>query len=216
MSVAAEKRTEKAGAIARLRDWIKPGDTLYTVMRHRAASGMSRSIDVYGFTPANDAPICPECGGSPVDETPHESDCPRVDVKPSQNVRLVKSWYSYNIVKAGIGSWDDKREAIRVGGVGMDMGFHIVYELGAILFPDGFGCTGEGCRSSDHSNGDRDYTPHVAPRHRCGLCLDVPGKNGLGAPCYGCDGTGYVNATVSGAGHWHRDGGYALRQDWIG
>lgn len=47
-----------------------------------------------------------------------------------------------------------------VGNCGMDMGFAIVYSLSHALFPDGFDCIGEGCPASDHSNGDRDRTPH--------------------------------------------------------
>jgi hypothetical protein len=173
MPTAAEKRTEKAEAIERLREWIRPGDTLYTVMRHRAASGMSRSIDVYGFTlDPNDA-----------------------ENVSRKNAHLVKSWYSYNIVKAGIGSWDDKHEAVRVGGAGMDMGFHIVYELGCVLFPDGFGCIGQGCTSNDHSNADRDYTPHMDEAERMGA-------DGTLCACH--------------ATHWHNNGGYALKQEWIG
>ena len=40
-------KTEKLEAIAKLRDMIKPGDTVYTVLRHVTASGMRRSIDAY-------------------------------------------------------------------------------------------------------------------------------------------------------------------------
>ena len=36
-------------AIARLREILKPGDTVYTVVRHVSASGMSRVIDLYHF-----------------------------------------------------------------------------------------------------------------------------------------------------------------------
>ena len=61
-------------------------------------------------------------------------------------------------------TFSEKREALQVGGCGMDMGFHVVYELSHALYPDGFECIGdtEGnrCPSNDHSNGDRDYTPH--------------------------------------------------------
>jgi hypothetical protein len=39
-----------------------------------------------------------------------------------------------------------------VGGCGMDMGFHVVYNLGRYLWPDGFVCPGETCQSNDHSN----------------------------------------------------------------
>lgn len=59
--------------------------------------------------------------------------------------------------------------ALKVSGCGTDMIFHTVYNLGSVLWPDGFTCTGDTserrCRSNDHSNGDRDYTPHP---HRSG------------------------------------------------
>jgi hypothetical protein len=55
-----------------------------------------------------------------------------------------------------------KRDGVIVGGCGMDMGFHLISELSATLFPDGFGCTGDKCPSNDHTNGDREYTPHIA------------------------------------------------------
>ena len=75
----------------------------------------------------------------------------------------------WNAAKALGSSYDSEREGIRVRGAGMDMGFHLVYNLSATLFPDGFDCVGDGpgqlCRSNDHSNGDRDYTPH---RHKDG------------------------------------------------
>ncbi len=38
--------TEKAEAIAKLREWLKPGDTVYTILRHVSKSGMSRDISV--------------------------------------------------------------------------------------------------------------------------------------------------------------------------
>lgn len=47
--------------------------------------------------------------------------------------------------------------SIRVQGAGMDMGFWLVYDLGWRLYPNGFGCVGEGCNSNDHSNGLREY-----------------------------------------------------------
>ncbi len=61
--------------------------------------------------------------------------------------------------------FDEKHGGAKVGGCGMDAGFSLVYNLGYALFPDGFTCTGiqygaGRCPSNDHSNGDRDYTPH--------------------------------------------------------
>lgn len=52
------------------------------------------------------------------------------------------------------------REAVKMGGCGMDMGFALVYDLAYYLFKDGFDCIGGTCPSNDHSNGDLDYTPH--------------------------------------------------------
>ena len=37
---------EQAEAIAKLREWIKPGDTVHTILRHVSTSGMSRSISL--------------------------------------------------------------------------------------------------------------------------------------------------------------------------
>ena len=68
--------------------------------------------------------------------------------------------------------FDKRHEAMGAGGCGMDMGFSLVYELSSALYPDGFECIGEECPSNDHSNGDRDYSPHhhksggYALRHR--------------------------------------------------
>lgn len=83
---------------------------------------------------------------------------------------------------------------LAVSGCGMDMGFHVVSTLSAILFPDGFGCIGrpEGdavmnangervwCPSNDHTNGDRDYRLYRQGRR-----------------------------------HWHSSGDYALVHRWL-
>ena len=120
-----------AQALERLRAAIEPGDTLYTVLRHRAPSGMSRAVDVYAIRP-----------------------------DPERGPRAVhRYWLSYWIAAAGIGRWSERYEAVTIGGCGMDVGFEIVYSLGRILWPDGGPCTGPACHSNDHSNGDRDYTP---------------------------------------------------------
>jgi len=41
------KKTEREGARADLLKIIRPGDTVYTVLRHRSSSGMCRWIDLY-------------------------------------------------------------------------------------------------------------------------------------------------------------------------
>lgn len=40
-------QTDKQAAIAELKEWIKPGDTLRTVLRHVSSSGMTRHISVF-------------------------------------------------------------------------------------------------------------------------------------------------------------------------
>jgi len=61
--------------------------------------------------------------------------------------------------------YDDRHEGAKASGCGMDMGFHLVYNTSTRLFPSGFECVGESCPSNDHTNGDRDYSPH---HHRDG------------------------------------------------
>jgi len=39
-------KQEKAEALARLRGWLKPGDTVYTILRNVSRSGMQREISV--------------------------------------------------------------------------------------------------------------------------------------------------------------------------
>ena len=93
---------------------------------------MSRDIDLYTFKP-DDLPDRPP----------------------------VKFWLSYQAAKAGAGDFNTRKDCIRMGGAGMDMGFALAYNLGRCLFPDGFACIGERCPSNDHSNrGSRDNKQH--------------------------------------------------------
>lgn len=100
---------------------LKPGDTVYTILRSVSRSGMSRRISLL------------------------TSDQRRLD------------WL---IERAGWGKGRQNKPGLVAGGCGMDMGHHLVYCLSSRLWPNGFECLGEGCPSSDHSNGDRDYGPH--------------------------------------------------------
>jgi hypothetical protein len=148
--VTKAQQTEKAEALAKLRDILKPGDTVSLILRSVSRSGMSRWMSPLLILPD---------GGTFY-----------LGYLASKALRLRVS-----------------DQAVRMDGVGMDMGFALVYELSHAMWPTGYGCTGEGCRSNDHSNGDRDYTPHaVGTRRR-------------------------EDERV----HWHREGGYALRHRWL-
>ena len=47
MSKATVKQAEQAEAIKQLRKYLKPGDTVYCVLRHVSSSGMTRRIDFF-------------------------------------------------------------------------------------------------------------------------------------------------------------------------
>jgi hypothetical protein len=153
------QKAEQEKYRAKLREILKPGETLYTVLRHVSRSGMLRALDVYQFDTRE--PIAPP-------------------------FRL-----TYWVAKATGLRYNKKREALEVGGCGTDVGFEAVYLTGCYVYPDGFGCIGTGCPSNDHANGDSDYTPH---------------GNGM---------TPHLREVIVGADHWHKSGGYAIRQRWM-
>jgi hypothetical protein len=80
---------------------------------------------------------------------------------------------------------------IRADGCGMDMGFHLVYNLGRCMFPEGFGIEGEG----PHGHKLRPASKELADK-AVKKGWKFHGRNG--------DGTG-----------WDTDGGYALKAVWI-
>lgn len=112
----SSKEQAKQQAIDELRNALKPGDTVYTIVRHVARSGMSRRIDVYKLQ----------------DGAPH---------------------YLTGLVAKACGfSFPAKGEGLNIGGCGMDMGFAVVYELGMVLFKDGWQCLGDHCPHNSHVN----------------------------------------------------------------
>ena len=111
---------EQEEARDKLREILKPGDTVFTILRHVSQSGMMRHVD------ALDA------------EHRHLS----------------------GLIARACDFRQTDRGAIKVGGCGMDAGFEIVHNLSYYLHPAGFECIGERCPSNEHSNGDRNYSPH--------------------------------------------------------
>lgn len=107
-----------------LRALLKPGDTVYTILRHVSPSGMSRVISLIAIH----------------------------DNQP----RCIDSY----VVSISDYRYDPRHSGLKIGGGGMDMGFHLVYSLSSALFHGGFDCIGPDCPSNDHMNGDRDYSPH--------------------------------------------------------
>jgi hypothetical protein len=89
-----------------------------------------------------------------------------------------------------LGEKIDRHGGIGVGGCGMDMGFHLVYSLSRALFPDGFGCPGR----KTNAAGVRTI-----------WCNSNDHSNGD---------RDYTRHTTRHK-HWHQDGGYALRHQWL-
>lgn len=150
---------EREEAVAALRAAIKPGNTVYTILRHVSRSGMQRVIDIYII----------------------ENNEPR-------------RW-SYTAAQACGFNYDNKHEGIKVGGCGMDMGFHLVYSMSRTLFPDGFGIEG---MTLDGRKVRPETEEHAAKMlaHTAYPGLSFNGRNG--------DQSG-----------WDNDGGYALNHRWL-
>lgn len=139
MSTNSKKQlAEMAEAQAQLREMLKPGDKVRTILRHVSKSGMSRSISV---------------------------------VIDGEDM-------TYLVARAMNERVDQKHGGIKTGGAGMDMGWHLVYNLTRYLWPDGYPCIGEGtgygdrCPSSDHVNpgdGRDNYGADVLHRDGYGL-----------------------------------------------
>lgn len=96
-----QSKREKMESRERLLEILKPGDTVFTVLKHVSASGMSRSIQL---KIVQNGDIC--------------------DI----------SWDAAHAMGDKI---DSKHGGIKIGGCGMDMGFALVYNLGAVLWPKG-------------------------------------------------------------------------------
>ncbi len=105
----------------------RPGTRVYTVVTHVARSGMSRSIQ-------------PMMGG-----INHEDEPIIMDL-------------TWRVARANPSlKFDRDHGGIKMTGCGMDMGFALVYEIGRMLYPDGFALApGQHARNGDKSNIDKD------------------------------------------------------------
>ena len=160
-------RLEREADIARLREWLPPGSTVYTVLRHVSRSGMMRRIDLYAWI-------------------------------KDDNGEPMKMYLSGYAAKA-IGERCEG-DGIKVSGCGMDMGFHLVYNLSRVLYQQGFNCARDGCPSCDHSNR---YYMERDGSIPAGTCRDHIERR-----------IGVCHDKVCKPWH-HSDGGYALKHSWI-
>lgn len=128
---------ERSDAIAQLREWLKPGDTVYTILDSVSRSGMSRQIRV--VVPYSRV-RCRVCGHERTSEncTPTlyvGEVCERApECTGLYEVSIDHLHPNYSVAKA-IGARQAKKgDGIIMGGCGMDMGFALVYELSQVLY----------------------------------------------------------------------------------
>lgn len=124
-------KSEKDEARARLLSILKPGDTVYTVLRHVSRSGMQRRIDLYSID-KTDGSLTYLTRSAAVLGSDTVSDKGGIIVNGcgmDMGFSLVSNLSRY--------LWPD--------------GFTCIGERGP---------NGRRCPSNDHMNGDRDYTPH--------------------------------------------------------
>jgi len=114
-------KAEKEEAKAALLRLLNPGQTVYTVLRHVSSSGMSRWIDMYTIVQFPEKTWNKKTDKA---ELTGHMEAPRLQFL---------SGYAGTLLDY---PRDRKRDGLRVGGCGMDMGFHLVYTLSSVLFRD--------------------------------------------------------------------------------
>jgi hypothetical protein len=97
----------KAEAVASLLSLLSPGDTIYSTVNHVSRSGMFRVLSFY-------IPLADDNTG-------------KLYIRRLDTLIAKATGFSYN----------DRHEGIAASGCGMDMGFHVVYNLGRVLWPNG-------------------------------------------------------------------------------
>jgi hypothetical protein len=101
-------KEKQSEAKEKLLGWIKPGDTVYTICDHVSRSGMMRHIRIVVAL--------------------YDDETKRVHfIHPNYSASEL---LGYSMAKG--------TSALKVGGCGMDMGFHLVHSLSAKLFGDGY------------------------------------------------------------------------------
>lgn len=139
------------------------------------------------------------------------------------------------VARATGNRYDDRNDGVTIPGVGMDMTFAIVYELGRALFPAGHRCTGSTgrtptgkrsraprCPSNDHSNDYSRLANEYDREHPAeSLAASSAAPNASGAVAR----TAYISARQEWIAEqeprlWskrrvHSDSGYALNRSFL-
>jgi len=106
--MAKHTKAEQAEALARLKQILSPGDTVYVVQRHVSRSGMQRHLDLYAFKPCAEGRGCDP---------------------------IYLTGYAATVLGRARAKGNDY--AMVVNGCGMNMHFEAVYELARAMFDKG-------------------------------------------------------------------------------
>jgi hypothetical protein len=137
---------DRQEAIAELRELVKPGDTVRTILRHVSQSGMFRTISmVIPFTREDGRPGIRSLDYLAAQAVP--------------GLKVSRRW-----------------DGIEQGGAGMDFGFNLVYSLSRALYGDGYPCQlaadGSGrCPASEHVNSRELARVHSTAGHTDGYAV---------------------------------------------
>ena len=101
--MAKVSKQEREEAIKELRELLKPGTTVYCILKHVSRSGMTRHISL--ILVRHDGIL--------------------------HLTSLASKALGWPVTSSG-------DYALKVSGAGMDMGFHTVYTLSKVLFPEGY------------------------------------------------------------------------------
>ncbi len=186
-----KRERDRTEAVERLRESLKPGDTVHVILRHVSRSGMQRILSPVKLE------TCEKCKGQ-------EAPCGYCRGAGTQVLHL-----GYNAAVA-LGWRPSKDQGVYVDGCGMDMGFHLVYELSYLLFSEkGYPCQGDRCQSSEHH----------ASKCRCGHQAYDHAVNEQGTRREGCEKCSCKQLRLAtpprGKGVTHQDAGYALKHEWL-
>lgn len=199
-----EQEQEQEEAIRHLREILKPGDKVYGIVRTVSRSGMSRTIDFYAFKPHECE--CPQTGPG----ANHEPGCPGDVIDRVYLSGWIATVLDYRQTDQG---------ALKVQGCGMDMIFHVVYNLSRRLFPDGFGVACEKCgrrpSSGGRVHGICDDSDRHLFAHPDGMTFEEwDAKRAALSGLYALSDHEYWGRNGDRSG-WDTDGGYALKAETL-
>lgn len=204
------QKQEQEQARERLRAMLPPGSTVYTTVKHVSRSGMQREIACHAIQDGRmvwlSGLIAQACG-----MRLGKRDGLIIGVCGMDTGFAIVYELSHALYPAGYGCIGDRQTGHRQHTAATCPGRPCSTECDHV---ESYTSRRE-CPSNDHSNGDRDYTPHVEDPIRCAVCGEV-------YPCSVQQEPQRYLATAVAAhvagknkAHWHKSGSYALRQEWL-